>query len=248
MSLEGIVVGGADYGEAHRIVRLLTAQRGRVSALARSARRSKKRFAGMLDLGTRVRVELGRGRGDLAVISAIDRLGGPRRARAELDRIALLAYGCELCGGLAAEDEPAPKLARLLEVWLDLLEGDALPGVASRVALEAKALTFAGITPVLDRCAVCGDALEGPSHFDAGQGGARHPWCGTGREVLTGDLHVLETLRRTPLAETPGRPAPAAGELMSHALRAHLGRALRSRALVDDLAGLTSGGGDRAGP
>lgn len=248
MSIEGIVVGGSDMGEAHRIVRLLTADLGRLSVLARSARRSKKRFAGMLDLGTRVRVEVSRGRGDLPVIQTIDRVGGPRRARADLDRIALLAYGCELCAALAAEDEPAPRLAQLLTVWLDLLEGEATPGGAARVALEAKALTFAGVAPVLDRCSACGDGLEGPCHFDASGGGARHPWCGGGRAVDAAVLFGLERLRRTPLAETLGLPEPAGAELMASALRAHLGRPLRSRALVDDLTGQARGGGDRGVP
>lgn len=240
MSLLGVVVGASDYGEAHRIVRLLTASEGRVSLLARSARRSRKRFAGMLDVGTQVRVEPGRGRGDLRVISDIDRITGPKRARTDLDRIALLAYGCELCGALAAEGEPEPKLARLLEVWLEVLEGDATPGVASRVALEAKALTFAGVVPVLVACTVCGGPLEGDAHFDASGGGARHPRCGAGRGVRQADLEELEALRRSPLMTTVGAPAPRGAGLMWSAVRAHLGRTLRARALIDDLAGTRS--------
>ena len=240
--VEGVVVGATDFGEAHRVVRLLSAERGLVSLLARGARRSKKRFAGMLDVGTRLRAQIRRGRGGLSVFGDVDRLGRPRRAREELERIALLAYGCELCGALAAEDHPAPKLSRLLAVWLELLEGGDCPGVASLLALEAKALTFAGVAPSLVRCAHCGGTLDDPVVVDPSAGGALHGRCGGGRGARVVWLSELERLRRTPLADTvalplanaPPRPSSASEPLWS-CLRAHLGRELRSRALVQDV-------------
>jgi len=236
-AVEGVVVGVTDFGEAHRVVRLLSAARGRVAVMARGARRSKKRFAGLLDLGTRLRVQLGRGRGSLPVIAEADRLGGPRRARDGLERIALLAYGCELCGALAAEGEPAPKLHRLLEVWLELLEGPAEPGWASVVALEAKALTFAGIAPALTHCCSCGEPLDDPVVFDAASGGGHHARCGGGRATSAARLARLEVLRRTPLHDTvdPAHAVEGPSPLLWAALTAHLGRAPRSRALVDDV-------------
>jgi DNA repair protein RecO (recombination protein O) len=48
--LDGIVVRMTNYGESDRIVEFLTAEEGRVSMIARGARRSRKRFGGALDL------------------------------------------------------------------------------------------------------------------------------------------------------------------------------------------------------
>ena len=59
----GIVVGHVDYGEADRIVHLLTPEQGRVAAMARGARKSRKRFGGALDLGNRIRTHISRGKG-----------------------------------------------------------------------------------------------------------------------------------------------------------------------------------------
>lgn len=236
---EGIVVGSADFGEAHRIVRFLAADRGRVSVLARGARTSKKRFAGMLDPGTRLRVQLVRGRGSLWVMGDTDRLGGPKRAREELERIAMLAYACEVCGALASEEQPAPKLMKLLLVFLALLEADPTPGAASVLALEAKALTFSGLAPALVRCAECGDLLDDGGEslvFDPAAGGALHARCGGGRAVSGALLKQLERLRRTPLADTVSQGVPNSSlRLLAHTVEAHLGRGLRSRSLVDDV-------------
>ncbi len=235
--VEGVVVGGVDHGEANRIVRFLCAEEGRISALARHARASRRRFAGVLEPGTRLRLHRQRGRGQLPNLIEVDRLGGPNRARGDIDRIALLAYGCELCAALAPESHPAPKLFRLLTVWLDLLEDEATAGIASRAALEAKAMTFAGVAPALVRCPVCGEALDDPLVFDFDGGGGRHGRCGGGRPVSARALLELETLRRTPLSETLGRVLAGPTWLLSDYVQHHLGRALKSRRLIEDLAG-----------
>lgn len=239
-----VVVGTFDTGESDRIVRTLSGRRGRISAIARRARASKKRFAGHFEVGNRLRLELRRGRGDLAVIVDADLLSTPTAARADIDRLALLAYGCELCAALAPEEHEAERLARLLEVWIELLEGEGTPSTASRLALEAKALTFAGLAPALVRCAACGDPLEAPVVFDPEAGGALHGRCGGGRPASPRGLLWLEALRRTPLSATPDLDvppdAPVDRWLLSDFARHHLGRDLRSRRLLEDLAGLGS--------
>lgn len=234
-----IVVGGTNIGEADRLVRFLSAHEGRSVAVARSARRSKKRFAGMLDPGTRLRVEKRKGRGSLPVIQSLEILSAPDRARRDLERIALLAYGCEVCAALAPEDHAAPKLTRLLEVWLELLEAPSLPGRSSVEALEGKALTFAGLAPRLDRCARCGEAPLGEVCFSPDAGGVVHAHCGTGRSIRTSTAIRLEALRRTPLAEIVNNPpTPDTGTtrwLLSDFIAWQLQRPIKSRALLEEV-------------
>jgi DNA repair protein RecO (recombination protein O) len=52
---DGIVVGRQDYGEADRILRLLTPDAGRVAVIARGARSDRSRWAS-LDIGVRALV------------------------------------------------------------------------------------------------------------------------------------------------------------------------------------------------
>src|SRR5690606_32342740 len=158
----------------------------------------------------------------------------PRRARSEVERIALMLYGCQLCASLAPEGGEAHKLTRLLSSWLALLEGEALAGVASRVALEAKALTFAGLTPALLHCAACGEVISDEPQFDAGAGGAIHPWCGTGVRVPLDLLVNIERLRRTPLAQTTDHPWEGPPWLLGDFARYQLGHPLSARDLLDD--------------
>lgn len=230
----GIVVGHRDLGEADRLVRFLTPEFGRLAAVARGARRSKKRFSGALQPGTELELDLRQGRGSLPTLQGCTIVRAPRRVRDDVERIALMLYGCQLCSELAPEGGEARKLTRLLSTWLDLLDGEAKPSVASRIALEAKALTFSGFTPALLHCAACGEVISDKPLFESGAGGALHPWCGTGRSVDLDVLVNIERLRRTPLSETPTMSWQGPAWLVGDFVRYQLGHALSARDLLDD--------------
>ncbi|HVI73863.1 MAG TPA: DNA repair protein RecO, partial [Anaeromyxobacteraceae bacterium] len=57
LKLTGVVLRTVDYGESDRVVSLLTAERGKVSAFARKARVSRRRFGGALEPFTLLQVE-----------------------------------------------------------------------------------------------------------------------------------------------------------------------------------------------
>lgn len=234
--VQAVVVGATDLGESDRILRLLSAEHGRISAVARRVRSSRKRWAGVFDVGNLVELRFGRSRGSLRNIADAEVLAAPRKARADLDRVALLAYGCELCAALAPEDHEANKLMRLLLAWLELLEGEGSPRSASRVALEAKALTFAGLSPRLVQCARCGDFASDPLMFDPDSGGVQHAHCGGGRPMSAEHAAAIEGLRRTPLIDTAGLELPLEARFcLTDFAEYQLSRGLRSRALVAEL-------------
>src|SRR5258708_4462869 len=76
----------------------------------------------------------------------------------------------------AAPRHADPEVYELVTEMLGLLGDAARPPRASALrAFELRILDAIGLGPVLDRCAACGDALEGASdrrRFDVGRGGA----------------------------------------------------------------------------
>lgn len=237
------MVGHVDYGERDRIVRLLSPDHGRISALARGARGSTRRFAGALDLGNRIEAMLRPGTGELWHLNEASLLRGVESLRTDLPRLALMAYACELCAALAREHHPEPRLFGLLDTTLLLLDAvSTLPAAAFRVGLEAKALTFAGLTPALDRCAVCAEGLGAEElAFSGERGGAAHARCAPGAPAVDRAwLDAVEHARRTPLRELIDRPLPPGPPwALAQMAEAVLGRALRSRHLLSTLEGPT---------
>ncbi len=237
--LDAVVLGHVDYGERDRIVRLLTPELGRIAALARNARGSRHRFAGALDLGSRVQALVEPGRGDLWHLREATLTSGRIHLREDLVRLALAAYGCELVGGLAQEERPEQRLFGLLEVFLTVLDGlVAPPGGLFRIGLEIKALTCAGIAPVLDRCARCGGGLAAAAAFSAAAGGAVHAECDAGEEISGAFLAAVEEARRTRLLDLVDRtPPPGPAWCLAAFAEHHLGRGLHTRAWVVTIGG-----------
>lgn len=237
--MPAIVVGHADYGDADRIVRLLTPAYGRVSALARGARRSQRRFGGALDTGNRIEAALRPGSGSLWHIDEATLVDARLGARRDLKRTGLLAYATELCGALAREHHEEPRLFGLLDMAGLLLGAMTIaPSPLFRLALEAKALTFAGVQPVLDRCALCDDPVEDPMLFVPVSGGAAHVRCSAagGLPVSPTWLSIVEEARRTPLKELIDAPCPEGPvTALGDAAEAHLGHALRARRVIEAL-------------
>ena len=193
---------------------------------ARGARRSA------IEAGARIRVELRHGRSELPSAGELAIRAAPRRPREDLLRFAYLGWGCDLVPRLAPEHGESERLFGLLEAWLEALEAEAPMGPPHRLALEAKALTFAGLRPVLERCARCGQPIEAPMVFSAEAGGAAHARCAGGLSISPAWLARVEQLRRTPLREIDAtldvRPAWALADFAQH----QLGRALPSREMV----------------
>jgi len=235
---EAVVVGLQDYREADRIVRLLTADRGRVDALARRARSSRRRFAGVLETGNHIRVDLKRGRGSLDFLEDAELVDARLHTRSDLDRITLAAFACELCAGPARVDSPEPKLYGLLQTALAVLDAcESSPAPGFRAGLATKAATFTGLRPLLTRCRVCHAPSEAPMHWGPLLGGAAHAHCAPGEpRVSVAWLEAVEACRRTPLRNLVDHilpPGPVA--TLTHAIEDQLGRPLQSRRLLDQL-------------
>jgi DNA repair protein RecO len=232
------VVGLQNHKEADRIVRLLTPENGRITALGRSARSSTKRFGGALDIGNRLEVTLrppkaANGWWGLDAATLED---GRAHVRSDLERLSLLAYCTEVCGQLARENHPEPKLFGLLDMALSLLDAMTQPpGALFRIGLETKALTFAGVGPQLSHCVTCGGSIDDPAILTPQ--GASHMECGqVGVRVNLDWLEAAEKARRTPLRDVidlPLRPGPS--WVFAEAIEAHLGRRLRSRSILATL-------------
>ena len=60
---KGIVIGRTNFGEADRIVRFFTPDRGKLSAIAKGIRKIKSRSGGHLELFGEVSLMLATGRG-----------------------------------------------------------------------------------------------------------------------------------------------------------------------------------------
>ncbi len=177
----GVVLKTTPLRESDLLVSLYTDTLGRVSAVARGARRSKVRFAGTLSLLVLGRYQLGRPpRGDLWNLEGGEIVREWVQLASDVVAVAHASYVAELVGAIIPPETPEPEaLAVIVALWDCLAESG--PSPAALRAAEMTLLELAGHAVAIDRCAACGSSeLEGGAVFDPSRGGAICRRCAGG--------------------------------------------------------------------
>lgn len=151
-----IVLRRVPYGEADLVVTLLSGDHGRISALARSARKSSRRFSGGLGMATTGEAHLrDRAGADLMVLDSFEARDGRSALGADLGKAAHAAYAVELCERLCPPREPERAAFEWLDEFLNRLGAGMATAERLRI-FELGLLRRLGIGPSLDRCVGCG--------------------------------------------------------------------------------------------
>lgn len=226
-----IILKRVAYGEADWILTLFCREQGRVSAIARSARSSRKRFAGALEPGFIVDAQY--------TTTAAGRLSRLEEAVVALPMLGMMrslarieAVGRALALGLAflQEGEANPAkfdllLSRLMR--LHQAEPDAYEGAM----FELDWLTHCGFAPQIACCMQCARSLRTEARWvlDLDRGGVLCGIClppGSSRLRLTPQAREGFSALATRLPECSLAPAVAATEVLSTYVDYVVGRPL----------------------
>ena len=232
---QGIVLRSFPFGEADRVVVLLSPNRGKVRAVAKGVRRTKSRFGGRLEPFTHVDVVLYEGR-NLDTLTAATTIDSFPKLRADLDKVVAAGTMVEVADAVAQQDEGSRRLFLLLQRGLKALEAGPLhPDLVPSFLL--KAADVVGVSPALTHCAGCG-TTEGLSRFSFGAGGVQCESCRADsayalRAGLTGYLAALATADLSELPEPDPSLSGDARGVARRFLEYHLDRRLASLAVLD---------------
>ncbi|MEW6583302.1 MAG: DNA repair protein RecO, partial [Actinomycetota bacterium] len=204
--VEAVVLRTIRYSEADSVIALLTREHGRLSAIAKGARRATSRLGGRLQPGVRLRLTLVEGRGDLFAVRGAHVLDAHAGLWVEGYRLAAAGCVLETVLRVTGEREPDPDAYALLCRTLDLLAVAPRRQAPARLdplvlGHQCKMLVVAGILPLLTRCASCGAGPPLPG-FSARIGGSLCPACaGHGEPLDPPAADALAALVGRPLAD-----------------------------------------------
>jgi len=224
----GVVLRTYKLGEADRIVVLMTAEHGKVRAVAKGVRKTKSRFGGRLEPLSHVSLLLYQGR-ELDVVSQAETLDHLRPLHDDLGRLTRGVAMLEAVDQLAQEREPNPRLYQMLVGALRALSAADSPLLLG--AFYWKVLAAEGLHPELEQCVACGSD-EPIVAFDLDQGGVLCRACRRGAPISADALVLLRRVLGGELAAVLREPVgPATHEVDALAVRAmehHIERRLRS--------------------
>lgn len=145
---EAIVLSRTNFGEADRIIKLLTPNSGKISLLARGVRKPTSKLAGGIELFSVSSLSYIKGRGELGTLvsARLDTHYG--KIVAHIDRVQL---GYELIKQLdrATEDEPEAEYFQLLQTAFKALNDSSISAQMVRFWFTVQLISLAGHTPNL---------------------------------------------------------------------------------------------------
>jgi DNA repair protein RecO (recombination protein O) len=249
----GIVLRSHKLGESDKILRIMTLEHGKRSAVAKGLRKTTSRFGGRLEPLTCVRLFMHRGR-NMDTIKQVEIQTSFREVREDLDLFVHASAMSELIDSLTAEHEPHPELFELLLKGLELLRDYPQHAVFIRFFFEFKAMASSGFELMVARCAGCGGGLEpGEVTFSLRLGGVVCESCMVGRRSELGKLvrvgpgaaEMLSWMVSNELGDWPEeQPAGAVretGQLMDRVLEYWMEREFRSHRVMRAIPGGSEG-------
>ncbi len=154
-SITGYVVRRVDYGESDRIVTLVTREEGRVDAIARGARRSKKRFEAGLSYYVLYEGDVQKQGTTLWLLKNLSIKKTYPALLSGMGDMGIAAYGTELVRELSPPHERSHPLYLLLETFYTTLNTPNQEPLPALVWLQYNLLAQAGFIPPADRCSRC---------------------------------------------------------------------------------------------
>ncbi len=241
---DAIVLSRFDYGEADRILTLLTPGLGKIKAIAKGIRRPTSRIGGSLEPLAELRLQLAKGR-NFDVVTQVTMQHAWLGLRERLEVTATAWYCAELVDRSLEERHAAEPLYLLLRRAYELLDAGMSPGRVARW-FEMRLCDELGVRPEVDRCVEC-DRLLDPDdevRWISLLGGvlcARHAGPSQAAAGLSTDaLRVLKAYQRMDIEGLAGLRLPPAveaeverclGEFLRHVME----RDTRSRHFLEEV-------------
>lgn len=165
-----IVLNITPHGESDKIVTLYSSELGRITAIAKGAFRSKKRFVNKLEIFTSLQIMYRPpGRGSLFFLSEAELLKPRLSLRTSYPRFIAAAYINELTQRFNIDEDPDPDLFLLLDWALDSIES-GMPPLKAAALFLLRLLDICGYKPLLKQCRNCGNTARQNTKFTLSPG------------------------------------------------------------------------------
>ena len=182
-----IVLRAIEFSETSCIVTLMTRDFGKITALAKGARRKKSPFEAALDVLSICRIVFLHKKSqamDLLTEAKLERRF--RSASTDLERLYAGFYVAEILSALTDQADPFPEL---YDVAAETLVGLDTDGLVPELLLrfELSTLRILGHLPILDRCAGCGrekTLVDRRVNFGMNAGGVLCDTCRQGKTAV----------------------------------------------------------------
>ncbi|MCR4962950.1 MAG: DNA repair protein RecO [Firmicutes bacterium] len=237
--LTGVAIRSRDYKDGDKIITIFSLEQGKITALAKGARKPTASLRGAVQLLAQGSYLLARSRSSLPIVTQACQEQSFLPPQGGFRQIAYASYVAELSDLALEEGQPSPELYRQLLIALSWIKLGERPEAAVRY-YELQILREIGAFPDLTLCRGCGKATPFAAVLSPAAGGLLCPDCaeGDGPALSRGAVLTLARLAALPAQRLASLEwSRDTGREMGEALAAYLDYHLechpKSRAFLD---------------
>ncbi len=167
-TFSGVVIRCANSGESDRIITVLCSEYGKISILAKGARRTGSKFMSSTSLYCYATFTVKKEE-KLSFLREVELIDSFFSLRTSLQAMSLAGYACAVCDDVATEDEGAILMRVLLNTLFALSEGKKDVRII-KASFEMTVSCICGFLPDLSACGICECDVQGDSYLDVMNG------------------------------------------------------------------------------
>lgn len=182
-STPAILLRRIEYGDSDFIITFFTLERGKIPVIAKSAKKSVKRFGGLLELFSVLHMVCTIGRGKLPILKEAALACPFINIRESIAKTAYASYWSEIVNEYMEEAQRQEEIFTLLRFALNELDAGNTPEEALSILFQMKFIAISGFSPNLSGCVNCGtpaDQMPGRLLFELKRGGLVCGRCAPG--------------------------------------------------------------------
>lgn len=240
--VEAIVIRSTDYGEGNKILTLFSREVGKISVMARGAKKVKSRHSAIAQLFTHGEFVCYKAGSSMGTLNSGEIWNAYPKLKEDIHKTAYAAYLMELTDRMLGENERNVPLFEQLKAALDAIDEEKDPQIVTNI-YEIKMLAIAGYRPVLEECASCG-AKDGKMALSVSLGGTLCGRCGHADRgaigVTEGTLKLLKLflhmdIRRLGRTEVKEATKQQLKQCIRQFMDAHIDIRWKSRSFLDQM-------------
>jgi DNA repair protein RecO (recombination protein O) len=206
---DAILLRKIEYGDHDFIITFMTPDRGKITAMARNAKKSIKRFSGSLDLFSLNHIQCRlpqKNRDALVTLAQTELENGFGNIRYDVFKTAYASYWAEMVYLWLEEGRSQPRVYDLLLFSLDMLNRSDMPKEVLSLLFQIRFMSISGFSPNIEHCGTCHVHLDHipvkTLRFDFREGKITCPRCRVngskyGLDVSKGTLKQLFWMNNT---------------------------------------------------
>lgn len=190
VKVKGIVIKDTDYSESSKVLNVLTLEYGMIGIISKGCRSLKSKLRSVSSKFTYGYFYINYKPDGLSTLLEVDVLNDFKCIKTNLSKIGYSSYLIDFARQVV-KDTDDKSVFNILEAALLKIEDGFDPGIITNI-VELKYLAFLGVSPTLDRCALCSSKKDIIT-VSSDAGGYLCKNCYTNEYIV--DLKTIKLLR-----------------------------------------------------